>query len=146
MNPKKPRHGCLFCRQPVKRNANTYCSVHCQQEEEYTRYICRWLEGRERGYGAEQQLSRYIHRWLREERGDRCEKCGWHEIHPITGKIPIEGNHRDGDAKNCRPENLELICPNCHSLTSNFRGLNKGNGRANRRNRWSSSVGRAPHL
>jgi hypothetical protein len=26
-------------------------------------------------------------------------------------------------------ENLRLICPNCHSLTPNYRGANRGHGR-----------------
>jgi 5-methylcytosine-specific restriction endonuclease McrA len=31
------------------------------------------------------------------------------------------------------PENLELLCPNCHSLTKNYKGSNKGQGRQWRR-------------
>lgn len=26
-------------------------------------------------------------------------------------------------------DNLRLICPNCHSLTSTYRGANRGQGR-----------------
>lgn len=36
--------------------------------------------------------------------------------------------------------NLELICPNCHSLTLNFKALNIGNGRASRRKNISQLV------
>lgn len=46
-----------------------------------------------------------------------------------TGKIPLEVNHIDGNAKNNIEENLELLCPNCHSLTHNFRNLNKKSAR-----------------
>lgn len=38
-------------------------------------------------------------------------------------------DHIDGDYKNCRPENLRILCPNCHSLTPTFGALNKGKGR-----------------
>jgi hypothetical protein len=44
-----------------------------------------------------------------------------------------------------------LICPNCHSLTSTFMNLNKGNGRRIRRERYlkvshklEPTVGAAP--
>jgi Zn finger protein HypA/HybF involved in hydrogenase expression len=63
---------------------------------------------------------------------NKCCKCGWSQINSVSGKIPLEVNHIDGDAENCKEENLELICPNCHSLTPNFRSLNK-NSKRNRK-------------
>jgi 5-methylcytosine-specific restriction endonuclease McrA len=33
-------------------------------------------------------------------------------------------HHRDGDGTNNRLENLELICPNCHSQTDTYGGRN----------------------
>jgi hypothetical protein len=62
-----------------------------------------------------------------------CCKCGWHKINKTSGKIPLEINHIDGDSTNNVESNLELICPNCHSLTSTYRGLNKGHGRKERK-------------
>ena len=35
-------------------------------------------------------------------------------------RIPLEIHHIDGDCTNNKMENLQLLCPNCHSLTSNF--------------------------
>jgi DNA-directed RNA polymerase subunit L len=57
-------------------------------------------------------------------RGNHCEKCGWSEIHPITGNTPIQLHHKDGNHENNVQENLELLCPNCHSLTPNYMALN----------------------
>jgi len=57
---------------------------------------------------------------------NKCEKCGWGEINPITNRIPLEVHHIDGDCTNNRIENLQLLCPNCHSLTSNFGSVNRG--------------------
>ena len=34
-------------------------------------------------------------------------------------------HHIDGDCTNNKIENLQLLCPNCHSLTSNLGILNK---------------------
>ena len=52
----------------------------------------------------------------------KCEVCGNDQW---NGKaIPLEVHHRDGDNENNALENLEIICPNCHALTSNYRGKN----------------------
>ena len=46
-----------------------------------------------------------------------------------TNTLPLEIDHIDGNSENNSEENLRLICPNCHSLTANYRGANRGNGR-----------------
>lgn len=54
-----------------------------------------------------------------------CEKCGiyeWNDSH-----ITLEIHHKDGNNKNNKLENLEILCPNCHSQTDNFRFKNKKN-------------------
>lgn len=60
-------------------------------------------------------------------------KCGWSKINPTTGKVPIQLEHIDGNSENNSLDNLKLLCPNCHSLTSTYGALNKGNGRKNRK-------------
>jgi hypothetical protein len=55
-------------------------------------------------------------------RGHKCECCGlekWNE-----NPIPLEVHHKDGDHLNNELENLEVLCPNCHALTKNWRGKN----------------------
>jgi len=64
--------------------------------------------------------------------GHKCSKCGWDKINPITGKRPLQVNHIDGDSSNSKKENLEVLCPNCHSLTHNYGSLNRGKGRKKR--------------
>lgn len=59
--------------------------------------------------------------------------CGWGEMNKTTGKIPLEVDHIDGNFRNNQIDNLRLLCPNCHSLTSNYKSLNKGKGRSNRK-------------
>ncbi len=44
-------------------------------------------------------------------------------------KWDLEIDHIDGNSDNNSEENLRLVCPNCHSLTSTYRGTNRGNGR-----------------
>lgn len=55
----------------------------------------------------------------------KCEKCGWGEINPFTNKTPLQIHHIDGNSLNNKEENLQLLCPNCHSLTENFGSRNK---------------------
>lgn len=116
-----------------------FCSFKCfdinhrnNADKRYKLYIERWLIGEESGNKGEEATSDRIRRWLFERACNKCEKCGWNKVNEITGKIPLTINHKDGNCKNNSPENLELICPNCHSLTSNYGNLNKGNGRKNR--------------
>jgi hypothetical protein len=73
-------------------------------------------------------LSRYLRRYLLATQG-RCAHCGWAERHPVTGKLPLHVDHVDGDFRNNRPENLRLLCPNCHALTPTYGALNRGRGR-----------------
>lgn len=55
-----------------------------------------------------------------EERGRKCEICGWQEVNPHCGIIPVQIHHINGDNKDDRPENLIVVCPNCHALTDKF--------------------------
>ena len=38
--------------------------------------------------------------------------------------IPLELHHVNGNNKDNSLENLQLLCPNCHALTSNYRNRN----------------------
>lgn len=103
----------------------------------YQEYIDRWLTGKENGMRGKTLVSRHITRWLFEQRGEACWKCNWDIKHPDSGKCPLETDHIDGCHTNNRPDNLRLLCPNCHSLTSTYRNRNKGKGRAHRRERYA---------
>jgi hypothetical protein len=67
---------------------------------------------------------RMVRRGLIHLRGEKCEICGWAEKHPISGSIPLHVHHKDGDHRNNGYNNLELLCPNHHSLTENFSAYN----------------------
>ena len=48
----------------------------------------------------------------------RCEICG---IIDWNGEnITLQIHHIDGQHKNYTPENLQILCPNCHSQTDNW--------------------------
>jgi len=127
---------CLSCGRPTK-PGRKYCSQKCSGYRSKFD-IAAWLRGEVSG-GTVLGCSNAIKRWLLDKCGHKCPKCGWGEIHPVTGKVPLEVNHIDGDSTNNRPENLEVLCPNCHSLTPNYRALNKKSSRTHRSLRRDSS-------
>lgn len=137
---RKARKLCKNCQTPVKRSVDVFCNGKCQHEHAYAEYIKKWLDNKVDGtiVGG---ISGYVRRYLLKTHGEQCSLCGWNERNPITMKVPLEVDHIDGNHKNSTVENLRLICPNCHSLTPTFRGLNKGNGRDNRLKRPLSSYG-----
>ena len=129
---------CGYCKvEFVAHDNETHCSHTCSQGTRRKTYIERWLAGKEDGNRGSfrDALSQYVRRWLIETRGEKCEKCGWKEVNTKTGKIPLQIDHIDGDYRRTVPENLEILCPNCHSLTPTYGGSNRGKGREGRRDR-----------
>lgn len=55
-------------------------------------------------------------------RGHKCECC--HNAEWLGRPIQLEVHHIDGDHLNNEIDNLQLLCPNCHSVTKHWRGKN----------------------
>lgn len=53
---------------------------------------------------------------------DRCELCGLSRWRGAPLSLAL--HHVNGDGQDNRLENLQLVCPNCHSQTENFAGRN----------------------
>ena|SRR5690606_1649736 len=57
------------------------------------------------------------------ERGGCCEMCGLSEW--LDQPMKFEIHHIDGDRTNNNSENLQVLCPNCHSLTDNWKNTRR---------------------
>ena len=114
---------CPVCGKTLKNRQSVYCSHECFQKQVYDEKIREWKENPE--IFAKEYISPTIKRYLFEKYNCKCQKCGWGEVNETTGKIPLEVHHINGDCTDNREENLQLLCPNCHSLTPNSGSLNK---------------------
>lgn len=108
-----------------KGTGGKYCSAKCQSEYQQEEWIKKWKNGEKDGLVGGYIVSKHIRTYLFNKNNCKCEKCGWGVVNEYTGKVPLQIHHIDGDCKNNKEENLQLLCPNCHSLTENFGSRNK---------------------
>lgn len=124
---------CVQCGTEKKQPSSTmgvYCSNKCQAQNTSKKVVERWLSGEDTGYtGKLLGLKRSVRNYLIETRGNKCEQCGWDKKHPVDNRPILNVDHIDGDARNNRPENLRVLCPNCHAMTNTFGNRNKNSSR-----------------
>ena len=52
---------------------------------------------------------------------DECSNCGYNEANLVTDKICTNLDFKDGNSKNKKLGNIQLLCPNCYlSFNGNF--------------------------
>lgn len=59
-----------------------------------------------------------VRRYIKNTRIWACESCGiktWKDR-----EIPLQVHHIDGNRYHNTDKNLQLLCPNCHSITDNY--------------------------
>lgn len=114
---------CPVCSEQMADRNAVHCSTKCFTEAARLERIRRFHLG--------ELPAPRIRAVLIDVRGHKCEECG---LSDWRGQpIPVESHHKDGDASNNMPDNVQLICKNCHGLTPNFGNKNKGKGRESRR-------------
>ncbi len=109
---------------PRHSSSGKFCCKEWESSYKRRETIRKWKLGEisgTKGYSC----STFVRNYLMEKYNGECQKCGWGEINPYTGKIPLQVHHIDGDSLNNIESNLQLLCPNCHSLTENFGSRNK---------------------
>jgi DNA polymerase sigma len=125
------KYYCKQCNTELTKNTQTFfCSSDCSEEHSRQKQYIKIEAGENVGI-------RPLKRYIILKRGNKCEDCGWDKVNSVTGNCPIELEHIDGNSENNSIDNLKLLCPNCHSLTSTYKNLNKGKGRHSRRKRYA---------
>ena len=124
---------CLNCEKELEKRQTKYCSNRCQKEYEHKQWIERWKTGLETGMRGKYGISEHLKKYLLDKYGHKCARCGWSKVNPFTFTLPLEIEHIDGTYSNNSEANLTILCPNCHSLTSTYKGANRGNGRKDRK-------------
>ena len=105
-------------------HSGKYCSKTCEGAYRSNEHKRKFFSGL-----LEKRIDRpTARRYLAEVRGYNCEVCGVSEWN--GKKLTLHVDHKNGDPSNDSPENLRLLCPNCHSQTEFLGGANKGRGRA----------------
>ena len=122
---------CLNCGKLLVKYQKKYCSTKCEFDYHQKLFEEDWLSGKVDGNNNSlwTEIRDRVRTYLFKKYDNKCSKCGWGEINPFTNTIPLEVEHIDGDPYNSTPDNLTLLCPNCHSLTETYRGANRGRGR-----------------
>lgn len=122
---------CLQCKQESTCDWTNaiYCCKQCAADHKYDKIIAEWkMTGKTtRVSGTAGWLRRYFFK----KQSGKCAGCSndtWRDA-PIT----LELEHKDGNSDNNVEDNLELLCPNCHSQSPTYKAKNKGNGRHYRR-------------
>jgi RNA polymerase subunit RPABC4/transcription elongation factor Spt4 len=110
-----------------------YCSNSCQQNHKYetvTKPLI--LEGK---VSEHRTLKNYIIK----EFGENCKCCGqdsrWNGL-----ILTFDLDHIDGNSDNNFPNNLRLLCPNCHSQQPTTKNRNK---KFNKRNLYLQNYKRS---
>lgn len=125
---------CPNCGKTLTKKQAKYCSNKCQQVYLRNQYIQRWKQGLETGLKGKFGISKYIREYLLNKYNYKCQKCGWGEINPYTNTYPLEIHHIDGNHLNNSEDNLQVLCPNCHSLTGTHKNHNRHSTRKHRNN------------
>ena len=123
-NREKKEKNCLYCNNQIP-NRNIYCNNVCQMKYQKKSDFVLILDGNFDKLGSKQNIDRVSKQYLISIYGHKCMCCGWSEINKWTKKVPIELNHIDGNPENHNIKNLELLCPNCHSLTEFYKRRGK---------------------
>jgi HNH endonuclease len=85
------------------------------------------IEGKHPQYNTFALKNRLLKAKLLERKCDNCKLEKW-----LGEDIPLEMHHKDGVSYNHKLENLQLLCPNCHTLTDTYRSKNSKRAKENK--------------
>jgi hypothetical protein len=114
--PKVPNTTCAWCHAPFyvrksrfgrAKNGLVFCSKEHQN-------LAQRLEGlpaiHPSHYGTATVRRNYRATAFRHH-APKCNRCGWNEYVEV-----LDVHHKDQNKLNINPDNLEILCPNCHRV------------------------------
>ena len=108
---------CLNCGEEIT-NKNKFCNIICFHEFKLKNITLPLF------YDGKIAKNSTIRKLLINLIGENCDICGMGNT--WNGKsIILEVDHIDGDSDNNLPNNVRLLCPNCHSQTETSCGTHK---------------------
>lgn len=88
---------------------NTHCKIKTPLEEIFN--------GKHPNYNSSKLIKRLIEEGYKDY---KCELCGLKEW--LNRPLSLQLHHKDGNHSNNKLENLQILCPNCHSQTDTYSG------------------------
>ena len=116
-------YNCIQCGKESlwgRSKVNKYCSNACQG------LFTRLNTTKPRIFEGLVKDPKTLKNFLIQEVGEICTECGQE---PIWNNKPLvlHLDHIDGNSDNNFPENLRLLCPNCHTQTDTYSSKGMGN-------------------
>lgn len=131
-NQKRPCANCPPVSNGIRDGKRKYVRKACSWQCKRSSRINDWLAGKI-DFVSKYGTSPILRDYLLDKHEHKCQDCGYDNVR-LDGASILQVHHIDGSWDNCRPENLRLLCPNCHALTENYGARNKGKGR-----KWKAS-------
>lgn len=111
----KKKRICKNCGKSINKYVNDYCDISCYQEYEFK------YKTLPKFYNGEISNNITIRKILIYLSNAKCTECGNDDT--WNGKsLVLEVDHINGNSDNNKPENLRLLCPNCHSQQNTSKG------------------------
>ena len=102
---------CKWCKKDVvNRNANFYCCLDCFRKDKFCKGFLDWYL-----YGNNKIANNTIRIYSEVIYGHKCSNC---LIEKWNGKdMVFDVEHKNGISTDNNPNNVCLLCQNCHSQT-----------------------------
>ena len=131
ISKEEQEYTCEYCGSVFKskdRNRR-FCSTKCNRDnnakQKAAKTIEKWLSGDLKVKSCN-KIPESVRRFLFQKTDYKCEECGFEGYNKLTNNTILQIHHVDGNCENNKPENLKVLCPNCHAMTENYMALNKG--------------------
>lgn len=112
---KRKEKTCLNCGKIINKYANSFCNIHCYNEYGFKeKTLKKYYRGEINSNNTLRKILIYLF-------GEKCSICPCTNIW-MEKPLTLQVDHIDGNSDNNLPNNLRLLCPNCHTQTSTYCG------------------------